>query len=394
MAKKAGKFLRKEPSKESLLTRILKGAFGTVVLAVSVVEAAVLLSQMVFFLSNPETPVQTVSVDAEIMGKLDMYVTNQISDALDGILSVRKTYWLSDEDLVAPEPDAARFGEASDPAELQWLIDEAAELLDGQELYFSTETKIVPGSKIRYYLDDTILTINWKEVHDYSVYTCSEVKIAHPSQFRRFLAGGEYGSSKSFVTSEMAASVNAVTASSGDFYNFRNFGTRVYQGKVYRVDGKYADTCYIDDNGDLHFTYAGEMLTVEDAQEYVDEKNIRFSLAFGPVLVDNGERVKISKNYALGQVDEEYARAGLCQMDKLHYMLVVANSEGAYQGTHDIFTFAENLHDMGCIKAYALDGGQTAVITMKDEVINRVVYGTQRRISDIIYFATAIPDGG
>jgi len=30
---------------------------------------------------------------------------------------------------------------------------------------------------------------------------------------------------------------------------------------------------------------------------------------------------------------------------------------------------------------------------MNDRLINNVVYGYQRDISDIIYFATAIPDG-
>ena len=44
--------------------------------------------------------------------------------------------------------------------------------------------------------------------------------------------------------------------------------------------------------------------------------------------------------------------------------------------------------------AYTLDGGQTATITINDQLVNQVSYGSQRRISDIIYFATALPDGG
>jgi hypothetical protein len=31
---------------------------------------------------------------------------------------------------------------------------------------------------------------------------------------------------------------------------------------------------------------------------------------------------------------------------------------------------------------------------MNDELVNRPVYGQQRKISDIIYFATAVPEGG
>ena len=44
-------------------------------------------------------------------------------------------------------------------------------------------------------------------------------------------------------------------------------------------------------------------------------------------------------------------------------------------------------------EAYTLDGGQTAVITMNDRRINAVQFGYERMISDIIYFATAVPDG-
>jgi exopolysaccharide biosynthesis protein len=44
--------------------------------------------------------------------------------------------------------------------------------------------------------------------------------------------------------------------------------------------------------------------------------------------------------------------------------------------------------------AYCLDGGQTATIVLNDQLVNRPAFGTQRQISDIIYFATAVPDGG
>ena len=56
--------------------------------------------------------------------------------------------------------------------------------------------------------------------------------------------------------------------------------------------------------------------------------------------------------------------------------------------------FRKNVAATGCIHAYCLDGGQTATIVMNDKLMNRPVYGQQRKISDIIYFATALPDGG
>lgn len=370
------------------------GSSAGKILAVVLSAAAVLalLAFMVFCIGNSGASAATAT-QVNLMDKYDMYVTNRISEALDGILAVEKVYWLSDEDLVAPEPNQACYGETDDPATLQWLLDEAAELLDGQETCFTTETEILEGSKVMYYLDETIFAVTWKSPADFGVYTFSEIKIADPSQFRRFLAGGEYGSEKQFVTTEMAASVNAVVASSGDFYRFRNYGTIVHEGIVRRVNNWNIDTCMIDDKGDLHLIRAGELMTMEEAQQYVDDNNIRFSVAFGPILVENG-KMEWNGEYLLGEVDDFFPRAALCQKDTLHYVLAVVNVEGNYKFMPTINRFAMQIDKLGCDKAYTLDGGQTAVIVMNDQLINSVHFGYQREISDIIYFATAVPDGG
>jgi exopolysaccharide biosynthesis protein len=143
----------------------------------------------------------------------------------------------------------------------------------------------------------------------------------------------------------------------------------------------------------MHFTYAGEVLTVEEVQAFVDEHDIQFSLAFGPILVDNYEEIDHTW-YGVGEITEGYARAALCQMGQLHYLVVTANTEGAYGDIPTVAQFRKNIVATGCRMAYSLDGGQTAAIVMNDQLINRPVYGEQRKISDIIYFATAVPEGG
>ena len=306
---------------------------------------------------------------------------------------IRKQYWIEEGTLVAPEPNQALFGRTDDREVMAQVLHDARWLLDGQKTYFQPDQKLYEDSIVRYYLDDSIFAITWQEVHDGSVYTFSEIKVSHPSQFRRHLAGGEYGSDMQYLTTEMAAEVNAVVASAGDFYRFRDFGAVVYQGEAKRVEGTYAETCYIDANGDMHFTYGGDVLKVEEVQQFVDERDIQFSLAFGPILVDNYEVVNHTW-YGVGEINEGYARAGLLQMDTLHYIVVTANTTGIYQEIPTVAQFQKNVAATGCRHAYSLDGGQTATIVMNDELVNRPVYGQQRKISDIIYFATAVPDGG
>lgn len=326
-----------------------------------------------------------------IMERFDTFITNQLSDALDGVKVIEKVYWLSDDDQIAPSPNPDNYGSTKDPSTLQWLLDEAEKKLDAHDFYFSTSTVLMPGSEVVYYFDDTILSITWKEVHNDVVYTLSEVKIAHASQFRRFLADGTYGSEKQYYPTEMATTVNAVTASSGDFYKFRGWGINVYLGKVRNIK-THMDNCFITDTGDMIFKKAGEIDTLEQAEQFVEENNIRFSLAFGPIMVVDGVNVSPTTEYVVGQNLQRFARMGLCQMGELHYLLAAANTEGAYNHVVTTSDFADQLIAFGVQKAYALDGGQTATIVTNDKLINRPVYGMQRQISDIIYFATAIPE--
>ena len=327
--------------------------------------------------------------NAVVMDRYDTYITNALSDSLEGVVTIRKEYWLSDEDMIAPRPDPACFGETDDPATLQWLLEDAQRLLGITDTLFSTDKVIKPGSLVKYYLDETIFMVAWQEVIDNGVYSFSEVKIAHPSQFRRFLADGTYGSDKQYLTTEMASSVNAVVAASGDFYKFRGMGVIVYNGTVQRANS-YLDVCYIDGTGDLLFSRVGELGDMESARQFVEQHDVRFSLAFGPVLVDNYQRV-VPTYYQLGEVDRNYSRAALAQLGECHYLMVTVNYDGYYH-VPSIYQLADRMVDLGVEKAYALDGGQTATMVVNNTLFNKPDYGTQRKISDIIYFATAVPE--
>ena len=122
----------------------------------------------------------------------------------------------------------------------------------------------------------------------------------------------------------------------------------------------------------------------------VDENDIEFSLAFGPILVENGERCEPDMYY-LGEINDKYSRIALCQKDDLHYVVVAANSKLGYFKSVTIHTFAEKIAALNCQKAYTLDGGKTGTIAMNGKALNPLQQNHEKWISDIIYFATAIP---
>lgn len=356
-----------------------------------VLLSAGLLGLLLLLPSGKSAPQAAKTID--IAQRFESGLQNRLSDAMSQISSVRKHYWIA-EDASAPEPDGSAFGTAEDPAELAPLLEQAKDVLEGQTLYFSPEnTQILPGSQIHYYYDETILAITWKEAANYSAVTYSEVKIMDPSQFRRYLAGGEFASGKLMLTTEMAETTNAVLACSGDFYGYRPDGVMVLDGVVRRANRGLPDICFVDKQGDLLLYRGYDFGSIQAAQDYVDEHDVRFSFSFGPLLIRDSQRCE-RYDYPIGELTQNYVRAALCQMDSLHYLFVTCNKEVGYPSVPDIGQFTALLLKTGCRQAYNLDGGQTATAVMDGQVINNVNYGSQRKISDIFYFATAKPSGG
>lgn len=384
------------------MNKITKHLLTAVFALLAMVLTALVLYWTCFHIGTVKPAENTSVSTTDIMHRFDVFVSNASAEALGGIVPAKaveeltvkeeKNYMFDRTQVVAPEPNQAYFKETTNPAEVDLVVETASDLLDGQDVYWDSSRELMPGTSVHYYMDETILAICWKEVLHNTVYTFTEVKVLDASQFRRYMADDTFGSSIQYRASEMAETVNAVAASNGDFYKHRNFGVVVYKGEALRVDGKHSQTLYVDMDGDFHFTHPQEIITVEEAQQYVDENNISFSLAFGPILIENGENVTPSF-YPLGEPDVIYARSAICQLDTLHYLLVHVNGEGSYIAHATVPQLGKTLYERGGIQmAYTLDGGQTATCVFGGEVINRVVYGNERTMSDIVFFNTAIPN--
>lgn len=339
-------------------------------------------------------PTETVAVRSEldVAEPFGRHVNNLSASAMEGIIAIPKHYLLPEDTVIPPAPDQANFGRSKDPADTVEVLARAEELLGGQRTIWSPDMELRKDSEVLWYLDDTIMSITWKQAIDNSVFTFTEVKVAHPSQFRRYLADNTFSSPVQYLPTELAKTVNAVSAMSADFYKFRKYGIIVYQRQLYRFEGKMVDSCFVDGSGNLLFAYRGDLTTEEDVRRFVEENDVIFSMAFGPVLIDNGQNV-LPASYPVGEINDHYARAALAQVDDCHYLLATLNHEDLYgpiTGTAE--KMAKVLMGFGVDKAYTLDGGQTASMIVNGELINRVEFGYQRAVSDIIYFATAIPE--
>ncbi len=395
---------KKRPKKESFLKKL---GFGTLSLIFAVISLAVLLWSLQNL--HPDTTAAAESSNnlssTSLISRLDAGLNNAKADALSDIAFIPKHYSIPEGETVAPRPQEANFGSVSpsNAAAVMDVIQLARDsgLLEGQDMIFRSDLNFEPSTDIQYYYDETILTILWKELIDGNTVSCCEVKVADASQFRRKLVDDNFGSPRKLFATSIAASVNAVVAMNADFYMFRDFGIVVYDRELYRFSedtytGSYkkyncTDTMFVTDQGDFVFWHRLQEATPEQMKAFIRDNNILFSIAFGPVLVENGE-LQVCDWYPAGEIDRGYSRAGIGQKDHLHYFYMSLNHSAQKEARWTVNYFGEKMYERGLKQAYCLDGGQTSEIVWRGAPFNYIDFGGEREVSDIMYFATAIPE--
>lgn len=322
-------------------------------------------------------------------------------------VTVRKHFVIDENAVVAPAPNPACFGTISieEPEKVLEIIQQARDyglLGEDETVAFDPNVTFYYDEQIEYYLDETILVVCWKEVIEGNTCSFVEIKVADASQFRRKFADDTFASASQYYSTEMHKSTNAVVTLNADFYQNRDFGVVVYNRKLYRFPtgtytGSYKkynclETCFVDDQGDFLFTELGQVFSQEELEQYIADHNILFSISFGPVLVRDGV-VRECDWYPVGEIDKGYSRAGIGQVDKLHYLYMSLNHSPEKEARWTVNQFARHFGEKPVVNAYCLDGGQTGEIVFQGRAYNHVdvVNGQKERpVSDNIYFATAI----
>lgn len=234
--------------------------------------------------------------------------------------------------------------------------------------------------------EDASLSIQLERIQQDDVtYNVARVKIAHASQLRTGLEDPERGKKSNYVHT-IAEKYNAVLAISGDFFVKNSVGYVVRQNEVYRKKpSKSRDMLLIDSNGDFHIIYKSD---ATELQALLTREDVTFPniFNFGPVLVDNSEVVAIPEDYGFNLSRPE-PRCAIGQLGELEYLLVVADGRSDASDGATGAQLAAFMQEQGCITAYNLDGGDSALMWFGGDYYSRK---TKRAQSDIIYFATTV----
>lgn len=236
--------------------------------------------------------------------------------------------------------------------------------------------------------EDESIRVQIEEYHaDVTRIVVARVRIADASQLRT-AAAYSFTRPQTEMTQKIAGRVQAVVAINGDYFSYTGRGYMIRQGELY-VDKPYGDrdVLLIDENGD--FT----IVPKADAEALAPYRgaSIVNSFNFGPGLVVDGE-VLTGYGHEFNSGDTKAQRACIAQVKRgeLEYLLIACEGPmEAHGGGMTMDDFAAFVHSLGVENAYNLDGGNSASLIFGSKKVNAVKNKDERRISDIIYFASA-----
>jgi len=254
------------------------------------------------------------------------------------------------------------------------------------------------------YEDSTISVTVEQGVSGTAGYWVADIQLTDISQLRTMAAtmDGAFSRAGKMTAMNLTERSNAVLAINGDLFNSserKGFGYAIRQGRLYRDNldtpgrwnSKLMDLLLIDEDGDFHVIYRAE---AGQAASTINGKRIVNAFSFGPVLVDNGSVVTDFQgadkwfDMAAGTAR---ARSCICQVGPLHYKVICCTGNYHMYSGMTLKEFAALVALQDVQVAYNLDGGDSVWLYLNGERVNVLGSKSERKLMDIIYFATAEP---
>ena len=240
----------------------------------------------------------------------------------------------------------------------------------------------VQAEQVQYYeSDDAVITIEKKwfgEGDDKVTYYAADIYVSSVDVLKTALAEDTYGKNIKDSIFSMAAEHDAVFAVNGDFYGNSEEGIVVRNGVKYRDNLNDVDICVLFTNGEMK-TYTYE----EFDTDAVLAQGVWQAWCFGPMLLDGNGGVLETFNTTT-YLNSENPRSAIGYIAPGHYKIITVDGrDPGYSKGVTLSELAAIMSDEGCLTAYNLDGGCSAMMVYDGELVNIPDRG--REISDIIY---------
>ena len=240
---------------------------------------------------------------------------------------------------------------------------------------------IITGST---YQDEHIkITITEYREYDSSVYV-ADINLSSTDYLQTALAQDAYGRNVTEKTSEIALEHDAILAINGDYYSAQEKGYVLRNGIIYRDSiSQNQEDLVIYQDGSFEIITEGEV----SADELLQNGAVQI-LSFGSALVKKGEIIVTQEEEA----DKEKAgnpRTAIAAVDKLHYLFIVSDGRTNASEGLSLYELAEFAQGLEAQTVYNLDGGGSATMYFKGEIINNPTANgkiiQERKVSDIVF---------
>ncbi len=198
-------------------------------------------------------------------------------------------------------------------------------------------------------------------------------------------ADNMYGKNVTDKTSTIATENSAILAINGDYYGARNSGYVLRNGTLYRDTVSSADQEDLVINADGSFSIITEEAT--SAAE-IESSGALQVYSFGPALITDGE-ISVSLTEEVGKAMASNPRTAICEIEPLHYLLVVADGrtdESKGLSLYELAQFLKENFDVNT--AYNLDGGGSSTMVFNGQLVNNPTTSgnnvSERSVSDVV----------
>lgn len=212
-------------------------------------------------------------------------------------------------------------------------------------------------------------------------YVLADIYIANITCLQTAFAQDMYGIGYTEKLSDMSARMQSILAVNGDSYSndrHKNNGTIIRNGVTYRSQQSDAETCVLNLDGTMDIYQPGQV----DIQQ-LQEKGAYQSWIFGPSLLDENGKAKQSF-LTWDYIRQSHPRTAIGYYEPGHYCLLLV--DGRQKASRGMFLeeMAKVFEDLGCKKAYNLDGGHCSFMTFQGKTANHP-YKPEHEITDGIF---------
>lgn len=199
----------------------------------------------------------------------------------------------------------------------------------------------------------------------YQTYYVADIYVASIENFRTYFANNQYTYYGAQDAEAMARNSGAVISMNGDYCNNQKSGILVRNGEVFYDDPMEFDLCVLYYDGTVE-TYS----PLEYDPSEVIAAGAYQTWKFGPKLLDSNGKAMTSFNTTYVVEKEEAPRSGFGYYEPGHYCFVVADGRQNHARGMVLSEFAQLFEELGCTRAYNMDGGASSVLTFNGSKYN------------------------